>query len=83
MSCQRFYCRECVTAHAGRLQCARCLEAAAAEVDSERRGWWAALGIATRLACGVLAAWLFFLVVGELLLALPKGPIAAPTLEEE
>lgn len=74
-SCQRFYCRECVTAHEGRLQCARCLELAAAGVAAARPSWSAAARIATRLVCGVVAAWLFFLVASELLVAIPKGPI--------
>lgn len=82
-SCQRFYCRECVTAHGGRLQCARCLETTASGGDSGRRRRWGAVRVAARLACGVFAAWLFFLVVGELLVAIPKGPIDASVLESE
>ena len=83
MSCERFYCRECVTAHEGRLQCARCLDLAAARVDAGGWGWWAATRATAQLVCGVLAAWLFFLVASELLLAIPKGPLdEAPALTE-
>jgi hypothetical protein len=81
-SCERFYCRECVTSHEGRLRCARCLEiAAGAAPDGSKR--WGSVRAVARLACGVLAAWLFFLVVGELLVAIPKGTIEGPALESE
>jgi len=81
-SCEHFYCRECVTTHEGRLQCARCLELAAARADSDGRSWWAAARIAARLVCGVLASWLFFLVASELLIAVPKGPISPDSADQ-
>ncbi len=68
--CGRFFCRECVTEHAGRVICADCL----ATTDSqspERR--WSAAGLAPCLAAivGMLAAWMAYYYIGRILLEIP------------
>jgi hypothetical protein len=68
--CGRFFCRECVTEHESRLVCRSCLEKLIG--GQKRRGNWS--GPATRLAlagAGLLLAWLFFLILGSLLVRLP------------
>lgn len=70
--CRRYFCRECVTEHEGRLRCARCLAAEAAPAAREGGSWRASAKAAVRLAIGVLAVWTFFLAVSELLMALPR-----------
>lgn len=69
-SCRRFYCRECVVDHSGRLLCTSCL---AAETAGRRvhRAWWR---IGARLVAAVamlLVAWLFFYLATLGVLGLP------------
>jgi hypothetical protein len=60
-SCLRYYCRECVTEHQGRMMCATCvarLGVASSQQRSGNAGWVAgALG-------GLLFAWLIFYYLG-------------------
>lgn len=69
--CRRYFCRECVTDHAGRVLCAGCLPARPpGRPKRATRGglvWAVAVG-----GLGVLAAWLFFFLLGQLLLLLPS-----------
>ena len=69
-SCQRFFCRECVTEHAGRMICVTCVAAIArAEHQTARtaRARWtvAAFG-------GLLIAWLVFYYLGLTLARIPS-----------
>ncbi len=68
--CRRDYCRECVTEHDERLLCAACLRASVPARSLPRRSL-ARLLRAGQLALGVIAAWFFFYLVGEALVALP------------
>ncbi len=77
-SCERFFCRECVTEHDGRLLCAACLRAllAAATLRSTRarRSWRKPLFAAARvavLAFSLFSAWFFFDLLGRKLASLP------------
>ena len=76
-SCERFFCRECVTEHDGRLLCALCLRElfAAAHRPDPARGVWRkklrAAGRAGALVGSALLAWLFFHMLGRNLAALP------------
>lgn len=69
LSCQRTFCRECVTEHEDRVLCVTCLarprEAAAAR---RNRGRSIAGG-----AAGLLLAWLFFFLFGRALALLPSS----------
>ena len=82
-SCARFYCRECVTEHAGRMVCAACLRAELAAGQGRLRpgdgrarrallataaGAWRA----ARVGAGVLTAWFFFHLVAQWLVSLPE-----------
>jgi hypothetical protein len=69
-SCGEFFCRECVSEHAGKLLCSACL--ARATVTSERkRGRRAALRRIGAAAAGGLALWIAFYSVGSLLATIP------------
>ena len=76
-SCARFFCRECVTEHAGRLLCAACLRelfAAAQRPGRARRSWKKTLGNTARaavLASSLFVSWFFFHLLGRKLASLP------------
>jgi hypothetical protein len=69
VSCQRFYCRECVTEHDGRMICANCVARLRAPVVKERSSTviWALLSV-----CGLLMAWLIFYYLGMGLARIPS-----------
>ncbi len=76
-SCERFYCRECVTEHGGRLLCAACLRGVLtrAQRPARPRGSWkkpllaaARVGV---LSLGLFASWFFFHLLGRKLVSLP------------
>ena len=73
--CSRFYCRECVTEHDGRMMCAAC---AATIVDSAaapraNNAIWMALGVA-----GLLLAWMIFYYFGAMLARIPSDFFEKP-----
>jgi hypothetical protein len=68
-SCQRFYCRECVTEHEGRMMCANCvarLRAPQARRTSSSVVW------SMFSVVGVLMAWLIFYYLGMCLARIPS-----------
>lgn len=74
--CRHYFCRECITEHAGRVICSSCLKKS---VD-ERREKQSAGGLRKLLRrsfAGVyaliclLVLWIFFFTLGQLLLELP------------
>ena len=73
--CRRFYCRECVTEHEGRLLCSSCLKLASARArqaaPSRVMAWMR--GAALWLSALALA-WVFFYCAGQLLIEL-AGPV--------
>ncbi|GAB4341288.1 MAG: hypothetical protein Kow0099_17840 [Candidatus Abyssubacteria bacterium] len=70
--CKRYYCRECVTEHEGRVVCAMCL-AKLAEARQARKARLAALARAGEFVVALFALWLFFYLLGQALLALPSS----------
>lgn len=69
--CLRYFCRECVTEHEGRLACAQCLRKIAEAEQARRRRAMGAVGVLTA-AAGVLVAWAFFSLIARWLLTLPS-----------
>jgi hypothetical protein len=67
-SCLRFYCRECVTEHEGRMMCANCV--ARLQAPQARRSssgvLWSMFSVV-----GVLMAWLIFYYLGMGLARIP------------
>ena len=66
--CERFYCRECVTEHHGKMMCAACVAAISRPAASTRsRGvLWTVFA-----AGGFLLAWLIFYYLGAMLARIP------------
>ncbi len=67
-SCRRFYCRECVSEHDGRMVCAACVSAAAPQTAAKR----SQLVWIFAAAAGFLLAWLTFYYVGIGLARIPS-----------
>jgi len=70
--CGQYFCRECISEHEGRVMCAACLRRLGRVPLFQRRGsaWVIRFG---QCLLGLLAAWFFFYLVGESLLALPSS----------
>ena len=69
-ACHRYYCRECVTEHRGRMMCASCVaEASHAGAVAKRSGRavWIALAMG-----GLFIAWLSFYDLGVALARIPS-----------
>jgi len=71
-SCENFFCRECITEHEDRVICAGCLRKLARVPLLNRRGF-AGLIRGSQLMFGLIAAWFFFYLIGEALLAMPTS----------
>lgn len=68
-SCQRYYCRECVTEHVGRMTCATCV--ARLQAPAEKRHSSLALWPVFSMG-GLLLAWLVFYYLGMGLARIPS-----------
>jgi hypothetical protein len=71
-SCGQFFCRECITEHDDRAICAVCLRKLSRAPLLQRRGFLGVVRFA-QLMAGLIAAWFFFYLIGEILLALPAS----------
>lgn len=78
--CGRFFCRECVSEHRERMLCAECLRGEGATPSGSRRPFATARAF-LRVAAGVLSAWLFFHLLGQVLLRIPDTVHPARVLE--
>lgn len=67
--CSRFYCRECVTEHVGRMMCANCVArlSAVPAASRSRVAIWFPLSLG-----GLLMAWLVFYYLGMGLARIPS-----------
>ena len=70
--CERFFCRECVTEHAGRVICASCLKAIAAR-EGQRGGKRRGLVATGHCLGALLLLWLVFYALGRMLVAMPAA----------
>lgn len=68
--CRRYFCRECVTEHEGRVICSECLArlSRVAEKKPLRLRW---LTTPVGVVLGLAVAWLFFYGVGRVLVKIP------------
>lgn len=69
-SCRRFFCRECVTEHAGRMICVSCVAILARDDRSNERAAlvrWAAAAV-----IGFFIAWMVFYYLGLTLARIPS-----------
>jgi hypothetical protein len=70
LSCKRFFCRECVTEHAGRMICVACvaiITRSEGKAGRSRTLRWTVAAIA-----GVFVAWLVFYYLGLMLARIPS-----------
>jgi hypothetical protein len=67
--CARFYCRECVVEHLGRMICSGCVARAEAGGDASRFPMvrWSLLA-----AAGFLLAWMIFYYLGVMFARIPS-----------
>ena len=72
LSCSRFYCRECVVDHEGRLTCASCLKAAIAPRAATTMRL-AGVRTAVLAITGFVLIWFSFYSMGRTLLLLPTS----------
>ena len=70
-ACSRFFCRECVTEHRGKVICAGCLAKITESAAETRRFPWSRLWVWGRAAAGFLLLWFLFYFFGRILLAIP------------
>jgi uncharacterized paraquat-inducible protein A len=70
--CGHFFCRECITEHDDRVICSACLKKLTTKVEKSRRSF-APLVRVTAAAFGIILAWLFFFMVGRLLVNIPSA----------
>ncbi len=69
--CSRYFCRECVSDHDGRLLCSDCLLALTNQQEEQQQARIKKLLPPLQLIFGLLAAWLAFYFVANSLLSLP------------
>lgn len=69
--CGRFFCRECVTEHEGRMLCALCIQQLLRPQTKPRR-WRRHLVRLTAFLASVTILWLFFYTFGKGLSSLPS-----------
>jgi hypothetical protein len=69
--CGRFFCRECVSEHDGRIVCASCLTKSAGIKHKKRFNLSGAARI-LQLAAGILILWCCFYLMGKTLLSIPS-----------
>ena len=70
--CRRFFCRECVTEHDGRLLCAACLKSTAHVPLTQRSGFIRIVRLG-QVTFGLLVTVFFFYVLGRQLLSIPSS----------
>jgi hypothetical protein len=70
--CGRFFCRECVTEHDDRVVCSACLKQLA-RVPLAKRPAFIRLVRVSQGAAGIIVAWFFFFMIGDVLLRIPSS----------
>jgi hypothetical protein len=72
VECARFFCRECIADHEGRLICASCLHKLAGAAVQVARTWPGAVRAVAKSLVGFTLAWLCFYNAGRALVQLPS-----------
>ena len=80
--CGQFFCRECITEHEDRVVCSSCLKRLTAKKETKRRNFSPLVRVSAA-ALGILVAWLFFFVVGRILLNIPASVHEGTIFEQE
>ena len=69
-TCERFYCRECISEYDGAAICAGCLATKAAPKETKSSDFSIAFDL-SRVVGGLLLCWLMLYITGLLLQAVP------------
>ncbi len=70
--CAQFFCRECITEHDDRVICSSCLKKLTTKTAAKRRSL-APFGRVIVAFTGLLVAWIFFFLIGRLLVNIPSS----------
>ncbi len=70
--CGRFFCRECITEHAGRVLCSACLDGLPDASKSKASPLGRLLPLVHGVS-GIVLMWFFFYLVGWMLLSIPSS----------
>ena len=83
--CGNYYCRECITEHDDRVVCSSCLKKLTKKTETQRRSL-APVGRVLVAFGGLLVAWIFFFIIGRMLVNIPtsfhEGTVWEKALEE-
>ena len=69
--CSQFFCRECITEHDDRVICSSCLKKLTTKQETKRRSF-APLGRVMAAVAGLFIVWIFFFILGRLLVNIPS-----------
>ena len=73
LECQRFYCRECVSEHAGQVLCRECIiRIAPTDNKSKKLKNFPGLSL-LKFGVGLLICWYAFSLLGDIMLSLPSA----------
>lgn len=70
--CGNYFCRECITEHDDRVVCSSCLKKLTKKTETKRRSL-APIGRTLVAVGGVLLAWIFFFIIGRMLVNIPTA----------
>lgn len=70
--CGRFFCKECITEHAGKVLCTNCLQKTVLDPEDKRAPWVLVL-CALQFGLGLCLLWTFFYCFAQLLLLIPTS----------
>jgi hypothetical protein len=70
--CSRYFCRECVSDHDGRLLCSGCLLTIAEQQEEQKNVKIKRRLLPLKVILGVLGAWLAFYILAGCLLSIPS-----------
>jgi len=70
--CTQFFCRECITEHDDRVICSSCLRRLTTKTETKRRSL-APFGRVAVAVGGLLIAWIFFFLIGRMLVNIPTS----------
>ena len=70
--CKRYFCKECITEHRGKVLCTVCL-AQTALAASDKHTRWAFLIHPMQFVVGLFMIWVFFYCFAQVLLLIPTS----------
>ncbi|HQE81742.1 MAG TPA: rhomboid family protein [Candidatus Hydrogenedentes bacterium] len=72
LECGRFFCRECITEHEGRILCAKCIEGL--HVSQPQSRFFVTVPLqGLQLAAGIALTWLLAYGLGRALISIPSS----------